>query len=486
MARAVCPNPECQTVSPVPDTFLGRKVTCKKCKTAFVVTATVEITVDARPITSELLTVVARRVGAKNGAAKETMLADAAPAKSSAMTPLWAATLMAAVVVLVLPVSGAGLFVAFHNWGKNRTPNAARVNETGEMYGGIEIASSGVKATVIELYPSQKYEYDYRTIFKKSRDTKVVTGLDKNDQFDADALGDTINTVQSYFERLTKEYRLAPEKIQIVGGSGLFKAIRDRKDRSEDVKAELIHNNQAVLTEKVAKATGKQMEFIDVRQEVKLMITGLVRERETARAMLIDVGSSATRGGYRDQAGGFVTFEGPGVALFESRLRASGAKPHDYPAVARNLAEKELHEPLRKELEHERKAGLKNRDIVYLNGGAVWVLATFTHPQERDIFVPLKAQDIKDFHALVCSNPEAFPVLRLPDGMDAKTNEDVQTEVADMKDRFKPQRLLAGAEVLKAIAEEFHFENKELYFTRDGGDVGWLLADIIEKRTAKR
>jgi hypothetical protein len=57
--------------------------------------------------------------------------------------------------------------------------------------------------------------------------------------------------------------------------------------------------------------------------------------------------------------------------------------------------------------------------------------------------------------------------------------------VARMKDIFKPKRLIAGAEVLQALAAEFRLENKDMYFTRDGGDIAWLLSYIGEKGTLR-
>jgi hypothetical protein len=483
MARAVCPNPQCKTVSPVPDTFLGRKVTCKKCKTAFVVTATVEITADALPRTGDLVTVVARRVGAKSGAAKETMLADTGPAKSSAMTLLWAMTLMASSMALVLPISGAGVFVVMHKWGKNLEQKAAEKQNT-ELYGGIDISSSSVKVLVIELSPSKEFEYDYHTVFTQSREIQVVKGLDKNDQFDPETLDDVVHTVKSYFEMMTKDHHLPSDRIKIVGGSGLFKVLRERKDRNEEEKTKLVGKNQELLKEKVANATGLAMKFNDVKEEVELMITALVPPGQISKAVFMDVGGSATRGGYRDRQDFLRTFQGPGVSKLEGLLKTSASA--DLPAVARNFALKELHEPFRRELEDERKRELKQRDIIFLNGGAVWVLATFMHPEDRRVYVRLKAAEIEEFHKRLCDHPGAYPALQLPDDLDAKTKEEVEAEVVDMKAKMSAKRWLAGAEVLKAVSEEFQFENKEIYFTR-GGDIGWLLVGIIiEKRKAQQ
>jgi hypothetical protein len=200
--------------------------------------------------------------------------------------------------------------------------------------------------------------------------------------------------------------------------------------------------------------------------------------------VFIDVGNSATRGGYREQDGGYVTFEGPGVGKFEAILKGQAAGPGDYPAVASALADKELHAPLQKAL--ERRAGLLNRDVVFLNGGIVWVMATFLHPEDRGVYTRLSAQDIEDFHALVRQRPNDFPVPQFSQGMPPPVRSEVDADIAHMKDIFKPLRLIAGAEVLRAVSAEFQLEKKELYFTRDAGDIGWLLAYLCEKGTVPK
>jgi hypothetical protein len=485
MAKAVCPK--CGKVSMVADQFAGRKMVCKICETAFVVPASVNVapagitaaaavTPAPRQTGGGVITVVARRVGQ----GKETMRPDGRPAGGTSALA-WVVLALVAGLALLLPVMGAGGFVAYSVITRNGG-GIVGPGQSGELYGGIEIASSGVKATVIELYQDPKHGYDYHKLLQQSRDTRVTLNMDKTGQFDREALADTVSTVQDYFDKITTEHHVPRDNVFIVGGSGLFKAVRDRKDLDDDAKDKLIQKNQAAITEPVAKATGKTMDFIDVRQEVKMMITGLLGKRDASRSVFIDVGNSGTRGGYREQDGAYVTFEGPGVGKIEGLLKTAGTKPRDYCTTAGGLADKEMREPLQRAL--ERKAGLLNRDAVYLNGGIVWVMATFMHPEDREVYTKLTAQDIEAFHDLVCQNPDEFPKLNFPANIDPKVRGEAEAEVAKQKDIFKPMRLIAGAEVLRAVSAEFRLQKKELYFTRDAGDVGWLLAYISNKGAA--
>src|SRR5262245_41629351 len=331
MVKVRCPNASCNTLSQVPDGFVGRKVRCKTCKTVFVA-APLEEPARASQADGGVITVVARRVGQKSASGarasvlgKETMLTGGEPLPSSPPAPPAAGKagmVLAAVMALVLPVLAAGGYVGYQWWNSGgSTVSGAAASAPGETYGGIEIGSSGVKATVIELFSHPEYGFDYRRIAKKSLDTKLIAGLDKTGQFDRAALDDTVNAVGAFFKEMTKEHQLPAERVFIVGGSGLFKPIRDRKDLPDTRKAELTAKNQTALTEAVEKATGKKMDFIDVRKEVELMIDGLVRKKHLSSAVLIDVGTSATRGGYRDPSGLYVTFEAPGAGGFEAKVK---------------------------------------------------------------------------------------------------------------------------------------------------------------------
>ncbi len=335
----------------------------------------------------------------------------------------------------------------------------------------------------MELFPDKDLDYNYTFVWKKSIDTKVTTGMDKTGRFDPDALRDSVDAVQQFYEKLTKEYELPREKIFIAGSSGLFGGVRKLKGKTDKAKADLIQQDQTALSDPVEKATGKKMVFIGVAEEVKLLISGLVPKKYDDTSVLIDVGTGGVRGGCQDLSGLFIPFEAPGVGAFEAKIKArADDKPDHLPGAAEQLAEAELHAPLRKAL--ERKTGLVNRPRVYLNGGTVWVMATFLHPEQRGANVKLKATDIDAFYALVTRDPQkSFPTVSLPPDLDPDVKKEAQADIDDMKNRFETSKLIAGAEVLKALSAELKFQDdKELYYTRYG-DVGWLLSYIGEAYT---
>src|SRR5262249_11818620 len=148
-----------------------------------------------------------------------------------------------------------------------------------------------------------------------------------------------------------------------------------------------------------------------------------------------------------------VMFESKGIGEYENLVKKGKDKAESFVAAAERLAEKELCEPLRPDL--ERKRGLLNRKRIYLNGGITWVLTTFQHPDDRKgNYVRLSARDIEDFAALLRRDPQQFPSLKLPESMDAEVRKQVEKDLAKMQDIFSPERLIAGTEVLRALSRE--------------------------------
>src|SRR5262249_22255151 len=180
------------------------------------------------------------------------------------------------------------------------------------------------------------------------------------------------------------------------------------------------------------------------------------------RSLMIDAGSSGTRGGYLDVSGIYVTFDMPGGLAFAGRVKSQSRRSDDLPLVASRLAGPELSVPLRKNL--ERKSGLVNRKRVYLNGGIVWVMATLIHPEDRSKYVKPSFGDFEKFHTLVRQHYPKFPPLQVTRGAEPKVRERVEADVARMQDIFQPTyRLVAGAEILKVLAAELKLgDNKEL------------------------
>jgi exopolyphosphatase/pppGpp-phosphohydrolase len=342
------------------------------------------------------------------------------------------------------------------------------------VHGGIEIGAKGVKATVVDANPGAD-AFEVKMLMTESQNTTLVAGLASTGRFQDEALKDTVAVVAKYAARMKKEHKIPIEHIYVVGSSGLFSAIADRKD---DIKA-----NQDALADAVRKACDLSVTFITVEREVALSLAGAVPPKFTDSAVLLDVGSGNTKGGYRDGDKGYVTVSVPfGSVTFADAVKKRAGEADFAEAAA--ILRKELLVPAMKKTA-EGKPELRKRDRVYLTGGAVWAMATLVHPGERGTYVALTPADVEAYRKLLLKTPGMFPEIDLSTISDEKVRSAAQEEIKRVKEIFTFQQLLAGAEILKCMAEEIGFgKEKTGYFSRNGY-IAWILAYVTEKGASK-
>lgn len=352
--------------------------------------------------------------------------------------------------------------------------NASAKTVTGKnnkLHGGIEIGARGVKGTAIN-FTRKGSGYDVKILYTETINTSIMKV--KDNRFTPEGLKEAADAVKKMFDRLQQEHQVAVEQIYIVGSSGL------RAD------------NKAELVSEVQRATGKTMSFLTVELEVQLSIAGTIprkRDDETRpvnereAAMLLDIGSGNTKGGYQQSGAGqadeFVTMGIPyGTVSFTnetSKLRKTEADLGGFALDALLLSPKLLNEQLRKEV--ERKPGLLSRNRVYLSGGIVWAMATLLHPDNRRAFVTLTNDDIALFHYRARNDVNALLNPDLTFINDVLKQNEIKKEIESVKAVFSPKNIIAGAEILNAVSQEFKLEGKEIWFARYGS-LSWILSYV--------
>jgi exopolyphosphatase/pppGpp-phosphohydrolase len=342
------------------------------------------------------------------------------------------------------------------------------------VYGGIEIGAKGVKATVVDANPGAD-GLEVNVLMSGTQNTTLVAGLAATGRFKEDALKNTAAAVAKYAEQMKKEYKVPAEHIYIVGSSGLFSAIAGRKD---DIKTD-----QELLGAAVSGACNLPVTFITVEREVALSIAGAVPAKFADSAVLLDVGSGNTKGGYRDGDKGYVTVSVPfGSVTFADAVKKRAGEGNFAESAA--AARTELLVPAMKKTA-KGKPELSKRDRVYLTGGAVWAMATLVHPGERGAYVALTKDDVEAYRKLLLKTPGVFPEPDLSAIADEKVRSGAQAEIKQVKKVFTPDQLLAGAEILKAMTDELGLGKDKIgHFTRNG-NIAWIVAYVTEKGAAK-
>src|SRR6266508_2117324 len=121
---------------------------------------------------------------------------------------------------------------------------------------------------------------------------------------------------------------------------------------------------------------------------------------------------------------------------------------------------------LRKELES--KPNLMHRKRVFLTGNLAWAVATMLYPEDRQPLVSITYDDIMQFAERIARDPKELALRNLTFIRDRKLRKEVEQEFEAIRATFKPQELIAGAEMLKVAAQELKWQDKKILFARLG------------------
>ena len=223
--------PECESVAAIPDNLMGRKLKCSNCGNQFVASSPSGVKA-AVPPPAGATTVVAKGVGGRP--------VPPPPPVQAGGSIVWP---VAAVFALLLPIAAAAGF-AYLKWDRGSPvlppetvvegggPEAAPPAARGELYGAIEVGSKGVKYTCFEVYPEKEHGENYRRVVNDSTNTNIVQGMDKTGQFDPKGLNDSVTAAHKFYDVLTKTYNVPPDRVFVVGSSGLDGAVAKPRSRS--------------------------------------------------------------------------------------------------------------------------------------------------------------------------------------------------------------------------------------------------------------
>ena len=354
-------------------------------------------------------------------------------------------------------------------------PAASLSQSADELHGGIEVGSKGIKAIAIRV-TGETDDYTVKVVYAEIINTTVVQT--RNGLFTPEAIRDTANAIQQFYQRLKQDHRVPTENIHIAISSGV------------------IGNNPQDLAAEITKRTGQTPTFLDVDTEVQLTIAGAIPKRyklaqkwydNRSISVLIDVGSGNTKGGYQQQrqvavgTAGFdyVTWGIPkGTVTFTNEINKVAGESADnktFANTAITLANDSIRSPLRSEI--ARKPGLLNRRKVYLSGGIVWAMATLLHPEDRRSFPALTVDDINTFYSRATTNAESLLEPDLTKITNAAVRQEAEREVESVRNTFTPKNIIAGAEILRALAVEMNLTGKRIYYVRYG-HLAWILSYV--------
>jgi len=354
---------------------------------------------------------------------------------------------------------------------------AQRVSEAepDELYAGIEVSQEGVKAAAIRVGGGEAGE-SLRLVYSETIKATLLPGPDG--KLPPEAIKEAARAARKLQTRLQQEYHVQPDRIYLIG------RINPGGSQPEN------------LVKEIKQQTGQTISFLTADNEAQLSIVGVIPQREKAgdawvdvrgSAVWIEIGDGDTRGGYQlykkspsaKPVFELVTMNIPyGAGVFAREVNRQIGESKDRQSFirrARKLSATSLSQALKKE--RERKPGLIYRKQVFLTGAIVRTLATLLYPEDKQMFVPLTIDDIALFAEKVARNQDSLLNPDLSRMRDQRLRREIDRELESVRDAFTLEQLIAGAELLKAVATEFDWRGKKVWFARHG-HLGCLLSYI--------
>ena len=329
--------------------------------------------------------------------------------------------------------------------------HAAPAQAQSRIYCGVEVGSKGVKARIFE-FGVKDSESSLRVSFSKDINTTIIASM-KDGELGAAAIAETADAVAA----VIKEMRGLSEgcKAFAVGSSGVALA-----------------KNTASLAEAVAQRIDiGAMDFITAEQEAEFGFISSIPKKDWPQAVLVDIGSSNTKIGYRGE-GRFRAADLPYGSVSLTKKAADGGA--DFSRALGSTVDSTVRPALRDI--SSRLPGVMNRKKVFWIGGAGWSLATFMRPDQgaRD-FVRLERSDVRRF--LGALNDRSWANYRPSAKASAKARAVFEKDSARVVEVFSRDNLLAGVSLFDAFLNDRGVDGP-IYFVRSGQ---WIMGYAAAK-----
>ncbi len=350
---------------------------------------------------------------------------------------------------------------------------SAAAAEATTPYAVAEIGAKGVKGYLFDMDraardPACSVDNDayLKCIAPKTLPQNNCTPITDAPEFKV-----TAKAVQGFLDDFAKQ-GIPANHIYVVGSSSLGEGLR------HDLLEKAIGGLQPTPV--------NPMGFVNVEQESTFGFKGVLgmlpehwRQIRTLEAVTIDIGSGNTKGAYQTTAGPLVYFSvNFGTRVATDAILASKEKPDSLRKAADNWRSSVLEPQLHSEIQN--RQGIVSRNRVYLIGGAVWALATHTHPEDSTSKFPridAKSIDVLMDRALSSNAEEDLC-------NDARKRK--YPEVGKVCETFNPEQLVGGLTILKALSEQLGFtsNHKNVFFFRDSL-YAWPLGYIADKLSVR-
>jgi exopolyphosphatase/pppGpp-phosphohydrolase len=323
------------------------------------------------------------------------------------------------------------------------------------LYAGIEIGSKGIKMSVLDVYNVKKGSYTVKSFWTEN--VGIAKGISIDGNLAKEDVDKAAQVITTNLTKIRKEFNVPESNIFVVGSSGVAMA-----------------KNTKELTEKVKLATTKDLEFIDVQTEGKMLLKGCIPPYDYKDSMILDIGGGNTKGGYVDVLNNenFVFFplslSYGTITLTEAvNKKTQGNDIDEYNQRSFGFLPT-LREQVNKMYGTSPVA--LEKDKVYMSGGAVWAFYTLYNGVAKENYNEFKLEDVIYNDAVLKNNFKKYEEL-------AKTDKDVDRVLKT----YSQKHLISASNILMICLEAIPgIDTKKLYFAKEG-QIAWLVSYIVDR-----
>lgn len=331
------------------------------------------------------------------------------------------------------------------------------IRKRADAYAGIDIGSTGIKLSIIQVTLGREGRYIYNT----SRDSSINSNFA---DLNSSAFESGKNAIRRYFT-IINSLNIKEDHIYVAFSSGVLQAVVNRKMSQDSVAHVIEQTAQSVMP-----SYRRPIEFLTGDLEAKYTNMGIVLPKYKERSVSIDIGGGNTKGGYYNTSGGFEAFSLPYGSRFLTLTASQDALQDNI------LAELKL---------FNQRPGIQNKREVFFLGGIVWAMVNIMYPEKAlSDYVEFSQSDVMNFQKLSSGDFNtliSFTVDKISKIADPELAARAQKNFQDTQNTFTSENLRRGALLMAGIMNELQTPTlkKRYYFLSKGSHIAWVTGYVV-------
>ncbi|MEJ7739687.1 MAG: hypothetical protein WKF97_19860 [Chitinophagaceae bacterium] len=337
------------------------------------------------------------------------------------------------------------------------------IRKRSEGFAGIDIGSTGVKLSIIQVTLGREGRYIYNT----TKDSAINSNFA---DLNTSAFEATKNAIREYLTIISNR-KITPDRIFIAFSSGVLQAVLNRRLSTDSISKVFVETARTIIP-----SYKHPIEFLSPDMEAKFTNIGIVLPKLKEKSVSIDIGGGSTKGGYYNSSGDFESFSLPFGSRFMSITREDNILPEDIKAELTLFSQ---------------KPGIQNKKEVFFLGGIVWAMVNLLHPEKAlSDYVEFTYHDVVNFQKFTSGDYVRliyYTQNKVDKITDRETSDKAKKNLIDVQNAFTAENLRRGALLFAGIMNELNIPTlkKRYYFLTKGGHIAWVTGYVVSNISNK-